>query len=347
MQQLGISRAVPFALLAIFVAACGGAAATPTPVVTASPSPSPAATASPSPSGAASATGSPSGPPATPTTAPTPGSTPTGTPGPVVTGPASLDAPASVAADTQFDVNWTGPNALGDYVTVVAKGTAQWTNEPYFDTSLGTPGHLISPKTAGDYELWYVNGADSSIATRRPITVTPFVGTLTGPTTVAGGTPFDVAWTGPNAPGDYITILPAGAPTWTDEPWAYTSNGTPAKIVAPLEAGSNELAYVAADSTVMLRVPITVTAVVASVSGPDSASKGASISVTWTGPNAFVDYITIVPVGAAEGAYLSYAYTSAGSPATITAPDAAGNYEIRYVYGANGKTLASAAIQIK
>ena len=65
----------------------------------------------------------PSGPPATPTTAPTPGATPTGTPGPVVTGPASLDAPATVAADTLFDVNWTGPNALGDYVTLVAKAT--------------------------------------------------------------------------------------------------------------------------------------------------------------------------------------------------------------------------------
>jgi Ca-activated chloride channel homolog len=348
MRGLGLGRALPLMLVAVFAVACGGAApATPTPTPAVTATPSSAATASPTAAATEGAT--PSGAPATPSLGPTPGATPeqTQTPGPVVTGPAGLSAPDSVPANTQFEVAWTGPNALGDFVTIVAKGATQWTNEHYFDTATGTPGHLVSPKDAGDYELWYVNGADRAIATRRPIVVTPFVATIDGPASVAAGTQFTAEWTGPNAPGDYITVLPAGAPTWMNEPWAYTSYGTPAQLVAPLDAGSYEIDYVIADGTVMLRQPITVTPLTSSVSAPTSANKSTSVSVAWTGPNAPGDYITIVPAGAAEGTYTSYAYTSSGTPASITTPDTAGNYEIRYVYGVNERTLASTPIQIK
>jgi len=348
MRGLGIGRALPLASVAVFVVACGGAApATPTPTPAVTSSPSSAATASPTAAATEGAT--PSGAPATPTLGASPGATPeqTQTPGPVVTGPAGLEAPDTVPANTQFEVDWTGPNALGDFVTIVAKGATEWTDEDYFDTATGTPGHLVSPKDAGDYELWYVNGADKSIATRRPILVTPFVATLSGPRSVPAGTQFAVDWTGPNAPGDYVSILPVGAPTWTDESWVYTSYGTPAQLLAPLEAGSYELAYIISPDVVMLRQPITVTPYSSTVTAPASAGKSASISVAFTGPNGPGDYITIVPAGADEGAYTSYAYTSSGTPATITGPDTAGNYEIRYVYGATGQTLSSTPIQIK
>jgi Ca-activated chloride channel family protein len=245
-------------------------------------------------------------------------------------------------------VAWTGPNNQGDYITVVAAGATKWTNEPYFYTTAGTPGHLIAPTTPGAYELWYVDGASAAVSTRRPLTVTAFVGTVSGPATVAGGTAFSVAWSGPNATGDYVTIMAASATDWTGESYFYTTAASPGTLYAPLDAGAYELRYVAGqDGAAMVRAAITVTAVVASVSAPASADRGASISVTWTGPDGYVDYITIVPVGAAEGAYLSYAYTSAGSPATIVAPDTAGDYEIRYVYGSGSVTLASAPIQIK
>jgi Ca-activated chloride channel family protein len=346
MRGLVLDRALPLSLVALFVVACGGAApATPTPTPAVTPSPSSAATASPTAAATEGAT--PSGAPATPTLGATPGATATQSPGPVITGPAGLDAPDTVPAATQFQVNWTGPNGLGDFVTIVAKGATEWTDEAYFDTATGTPGLLIAPKDAGDYELWYVNGADKSIATRRPILVTPFVATITGPASVPAGTQFTADWTGPNAPGDYITILAAGTPTWTNENWTYTSYGTPAQLVAPLEAGSYELAYVIREGTVMLRVPITVAPTTSSVSAPASANKSTSISVAWTGPNGPGDYITIVPAGAPEGSYTSYAYTSSGTPATITGPDTAGNYEIRYVYGTTGQTLSSTPIQIK
>lgn len=76
-------------------------------------------------------------------------------------------------------------------------------------------------------------------------------------------------------------------------------------------------------------------------------AKGAQFDVAWTGPNGPFAYITIVEAGAPAGAYLSYAYTSSGSPATITAPEADGAYEIRYVSGQGEVTLSSILIAVK
>jgi hypothetical protein len=69
---------------------------------------------------------------------------------------------------------------------------------------------------------------------------------------------------------------------------------------------------------------------VVTLDAPDEVNAGAQFEVEWTGPDGPSDYITIVPAGSAEGAYLSYAYTRDGSPATLTAPDDPGAYEIWY-----------------
>ena len=211
---------------------------------------------------------------------------------------------------------------------------------------MGTPGQLVAPTTPGNYKVVYIDGSSRNFKAHQPITVTAFEGSVSGPASVAAGTVFSASWTGPNALGDYITIVAKGATQWTNESWFYTANGSPGNLSAPLIAGDHELWYVASDRTVMTRAPITVLPLAASVTAVTSANKGASISVTWTGPNAPGDYITIVAAGAAEGSYLSYAYTGAGNPVNITAPDTAGNFEIRYVYGSNGQTLVSQAIQI-
>ncbi len=290
----------------------------------------------------------------TPATAPTLGlpTSPVVTSPPVATqgstGDPALDAASEVQAGAEFDVAWAGPNALNDYVTVVKLGATAWTNEDYFNTSGGTPQKLLAPNTPGDYELWYVAGASKEILARRPLKILAFVGTLDAPPSVEANKEFDVAWTGPNGPGDYVTIVKLGAEKWTNEKYFNTSGGTPQKLVAPIEAGSYELWYVTGtEAVIQIRRPIAVTATSATLTAPAEVAKAAQFQVTWTGPNGPGDYVTIVPVGSEPSAYLSYFNTNAGNPGTLTAPDATGDFEIWYVSTQGPTVIKSIPIRVR
>ena len=128
-------------------AGCGGGAATSSPSASPTPSVAPVE-ASASPSAQAS-------------------------PSPSVAVGTTLDAPASVKAGLPFEVAWTGTPGQGDYVTMVVMGVTQWTNEQRLYTTIPSPGRLVAPTKAGEYELWYVRGASDLATARRPITVTP------------------------------------------------------------------------------------------------------------------------------------------------------------------------------
>jgi Ca-activated chloride channel homolog len=323
----------------LLVAACGGGgAATPTPAAptegTATILPTTGSTTGPT---SAAATTGPTSAAATTgaaTTGPTQGPVVTAAPAAtqVATGPANLNAAQEVQAGKQFDVTWTGPNAQGDYITIVLASAAKWTNESYFDTLNATsPRQLTAPSVDGAYALWYVSGADDSILARRAIRVTPFQGDLSAPASVMAGSKFKVTWHGPNGPRDYVTIVKSGATKWTDESYFYTTVGSPGTLIADIKPGSYELWYViGSDSAVKARRSITVTPYVVTLKAPATVSKGAHFNVKWTGPNGPQDYITIVPAGSAPGSYGSYAYTQNGSPVSLTAPTTAGNYEIWY-----------------
>jgi Ca-activated chloride channel homolog len=247
------------------------------------------------------------------------------------TGPATVSAPTTVAAGATFEVDWTGPNANGDYVTIVPEGATAWTNESYFGTSSGSPGRLTAPLQAGEYEVWYVDGETDAPAARDTVTVEELVGTLDGPEEVGAGEDFEVDWTGPNGPGDYVTIVAVGAERWTSESYFQTSIGPTGTLVAPTEAGDHELWYVPGQaSTPVIREPITVLPFEVTLEAPDEVTAGSTFEVGWTGPDGPGDYITIVEAGAAATAYLSYAYTNTGSTVTLTAPTEPGDYEVRY-----------------
>ena len=247
------------------------------------------------------------------------------------TGAATLTGPATVGAGEKFDVQWTGPNAEGDYITIVAVGTAKWTNEPWFYTlSAPSPRPLVAPIKDGAYELWYVD-ASGAILARRPIGVAPFSGALGGPAEVEAGSNFQVAWNGPNGPGDYVTIVAVNATKWTNESYFYTSSSNPGTLVSPIDAGDYVLWYVTGtDDKTMATRPIKVTPFNVTLDAPASVKGGSKFEVKWTGPNGPQDYITIVPAGSAPGTYASYAYTTNGSPVTITADTTPGAYEIWY-----------------
>ena len=72
--------------------------------------------------------------------------------------------------------------------------------------------------------------------------------TLGAPAEVPAGKEFNVIWTGSAAPGDYLTIVPKGATTWTNEPKVGTSTGNLGKLTAPVTAGEYEIWFVERDT---------------------------------------------------------------------------------------------------
>ena len=76
---------------------------------------------------------------------------------------------------------------------------------------------------------------------------------------------------------------------------------------------------------------------------------GQPLAVAWTGPNGASDYIDVVTSGRARqvGDEISYAKTSSGSPAKLTAPGEPGTYDVRYVQDHGERTvIAHVPIQV-
>src|SRR5690606_26126887 len=160
------------------------------------------------------------------------------------------------------------------------------------------------------------------------------------PAEVPAGSDFEVSWTGPDNRGDFITIVPAGAPEGTWDGYEYTSAGSPVTLRAPEQPGEYEVRYATgAEYSTLARTTVTVTAVSGSRTAPRSVVAGADVEVSWTGPDNSGDFITIVEAGAEEGSWGNYAYTAEGNPVTLQVPDVAGEYEVRYVTGSDYITL--------
>ena len=261
---------------------------------------------------------------------------------------ASLELPAEMGAGSLIKVKWTGPDNKGDYITIVPEGANNSEYLYYAYTGHGNPASVRASDKPGKYEMRYIMGQSKAVLARAPITLTPVSAKVVVPASAAAGSNIKVVWKGPDNKGDYITIVPEGADDSEYLKYAYTAHGNPASVRAPDEPGKYEMRYIMGQSkAVLARAPITLTPVSAKVVVPASASVGSNIKVDWQGPDYKGDYITIVPSGAGDNEYLSYAYTSHGNPASLKAPDKPGNYEVRYILGQSKKVLGRLPIKVK
>lgn len=152
---------------------------------------------------------------------------------------------------------------------------------------------------------------------------------------------------------DWVTVVPKDAADYTYYDWQYVKgiSGT-LDLNVPDELVELELRYHLANPDGSTRVigrsaAFTPKRIVASLEAPSEALGGSKIEVKWSGPNNERDYVTVVPKGAPEGAYLDYKYTRDGNPVSITMPTDPGEYELRYSSDNSGKTLASRPITVK
>ena len=268
----------------------------------------------------------------------------------------TFDSPAEVAAGTPFEVAWTGPAAPGDAVHVAAPdmdASHYWFRGRYHDVDDGSPARLVAPAAAGPYEIRYYSRENGSVLARQPIEVTAAQVTFDGPAEVAAGTPFDVTWTGPAAPGDglFVASLELDADRyWLGERYHDVNAGSPARLVAPAAAGLYEIRYYSRhNATPLGRQAIRVSAAAVSLEAPRVVAPGAELTVSWTGPNAPGDFLFVAPPDLAPDAYYGHGRhdTSDGATGTLTAPDTPGPYEIRYYSWPNGTTLAQREVVVR
>lgn len=171
----------------------------------------------------------------------------------------TLDAPAEVIAGTTIDVAWVGPNNVGDYITVVPVETPDGKYANYANTSQGSPLRLLMPIMDGDAELRYMTGQGHRVLARRAIRVVAAKVTLAAPAECEPGAEVSVEWTGPNNPGDYITIVPKDEPDGRYGAYTNTTAGSPLKVKAPAQACDAEIRYMTGQGgKVLARVPIKV-----------------------------------------------------------------------------------------
>lgn len=169
------------------------------------------------------------------------------------------------------------------------------------------------------------------------------------PPGVAPGAAFEVDWQGPDAPGDFIAIAAPDAPPQSFLSYARTSEGSPARLLAPHENGPLEVRYVAAAGlAVLAAAPIELRdGPAAEMRAPARVAAGTQFMVSLAEPGADFDFLTIVPAGAPDAEIGPYVRLRGRDEVAIDAPDAAGDYEIRHVGAAELAVLARLPVHIE
>lgn len=151
------------------------------------------------------------------------------------------------------------------------------------------------------------------------------------------GTDIEVHWTGPDRQGDYVQIAEKGGDGY--KTYEYVRRGNPLEIRLPVEPGDYEVSYMLGRPLRKLATaPITATPATATLSAPETAIAGETVTVEFTGPPAgSSDWITVVAPDAEANKYTDYYYATRGGPAEIRMPLEPGEYELRFVQG--GKSV--------
>jgi len=192
---------------------------------------------------------------------------------------------------------------------------------------------------------WAVSGTEE---TESPAEPEPPSASIGAPASVPVGQKVTVDWSGPEGPEDFVSFARSDAAGTDYLDWARTEGGSPATLSAPDEPGSYELRYVdGTTNEVLARTAIDVEAIAITLDVPPTVTAGRRFAVSWTGPAAPGDMLTISRAGAPTHRVLDWASTTLGSPVTLAAPGRPGAYEVRYVNGTGGDVAARVRIEVR
>jgi len=254
---------------------------------------------------------------------------------------ASVTPPAELPAGGTVPVQWTGPDDRGDYIAIFAEGADRYSAYSY--TREGNPVQLTLPSEPGRYRIAYVQDVGDTEIASAEVEVTAVTASVTPPSELPAGGTVPVQWTGPDDRGDYIAIFAEGADRYSH--YAYTRDGNPVNLPLPAAPGRYRIAYVQdVGDTQIASAQVEISETTASVSPPATAEQGATIPVSWEGPDFRGDYIAVFPVGADR--YTGYAYTRDGNPARVPMPAEPGEYEVAYVMDRGDTPIARVPITV-
>lgn len=261
---------------------------------------------------------------------------------------ASLAVPAEVASGASFQVAWEGPGNQGDMLVVALAGSDPTSSLANTFTLFGNPGTLTAPVDPGSYEVRYLAASGGGVLATAPLEVVAAKVGVTAPAEVMGGTNVRVSWHGPDGPGDMVVFAPQGSSADTFLSYAFTAWGPDLDLVAPVVPGTYEVRYLSgAERRALATTTVNVTEPVVTIEAPAEVAAGEVFRVTWTGPNGSGDYLGLAREGAPVREDLNVAFTVWGTTLELTAPEAPGTYQVRYVSGFDATTLASVIIQVR
>jgi Ca-activated chloride channel family protein len=147
-------------------------------------------------------------------------------------------------------------------------------------------------------------------------------------------------------PGDHIIVEYRGDDLREEVLCIPAIGGRPVTIKAPDLAGEYVVRYRSRQGRSLARDEFETFEILATLEGPTTAAPGQDISVAWTGPDATQDFLSIAALDEDGEQYQRFAPTTNGNPAVLTTPIAPGDYEIRYVRGADGEILARTPLAV-
>ncbi len=255
----------------------------------------------------------------------------------------SIEAADVAEVGERIPVAWAGPDERYDTVAIVSVDNRdQIINATR--TSRGNPLQLEMPTTAGKYELRYISYTFNTPLITRPISVVESIVEINAPLETSIGESVTVTWVGPDETYDVIAVAEIGSIENINE--TRTSKGSPLELQMPSTPGEFEIRYMLyQDRKILGTRLITVNDAIVSLEAVDEADVSEFVDITWEGPDAQYDYITIAKVG--EKRALNQTQTGRGNPLELQMPATSGEYEIRYVLYQDHKVLATKPITVK
>ncbi len=260
----------------------------------------------------------------------------------------SVSGPETVVAGSNFTVEWTNTIHPRDKVTVVRADAPEDADGDYLRTGNASSGSLQAPSEAGNYEVRYLLEEDGRAIASAPMTVNAAQTSVSGPESAVAGSRISVSWSKTIHPRDKVTIVPAGAASDADRDYLRTGGSSSGMLDTSAEPGDYEIRYLLeANGHSIASAPITLTEPDVTVSAPDTVAAGSRFEVSWSTTVHPRDKVAIVPAGAPADADEEYTRTGNATAGRLEAPDAPGNYEVRYLLNASGNAIAGTPVRVE